>query len=170
MMKEQLFSGLIVLLTLLVLFSLYVTFWKAEERAEKQVVNPYLEKDFNVEPLDINTIQSPIHLPIKKDRLKRRIFPATQQKNISEFTTSQNTPEEMQEYTEDIYETLLPSAHEESIEEADEAFEVLDMHVKERSMQMQEHENISFGESYFTEEEQYHDEDKYEMELPYIEQ
>lgn len=169
-MKEKWFNGLIVLLALLVLFSFYVTFWKVEDRVEKQVSKSYVEKDSTVEQVDTDTIQYPIDMLIKKECITRKISSVAQQKNISEFTTSQNTPEEMQVYTEDIYDVLEPAAYEEDLIESDEAFEALDTYVKERSIQMREHENISLKEEYFTEEEQYPDVYEYEMELPYIEQ
>jgi len=165
-MKKQLFNALIVLLGALVLFALYNTFWKTQEspkHIEEQNPAPYIEEDTYVS--DIESIDESIS--INRPTVNKTTTPFVSSKKDKPLSVAYDTHEEMEEHTEDIYDALVPDDHEESITNADEAFETLDTQVLEVSEMMQEHQEIS---SLNQEEadEIYQPDNDYEMELPVI--
>jgi hypothetical protein len=168
-MKKQSFNVLIALLSALVLFALYITFWKAQEspkHIEEQNPAPYIEDIYSseMETIDESRDES---ISINRPTVDKTTISFVSSKKDKPLSVAYDTHEEMEEHTEDIYDALVPDDHEESIANADEAFETLDTQVLEVSEMMQEHQEISSS-AQETVDEMYQSDNDYEMELPVI--
>lgn len=169
-MKKQLFNVLIVLLSALVLFALYNTFWKTQESAkhiEEQNPAPYIEEDTYISEIETIDESKEESISINRPTVNKTTIPFVSSKKDKPLSVVYDTHEEMEEHTEDIYDALVPDDHEESIANADEAFETLDTQVLEVSKMMQEHQEISSS-AQETVDEMYQSDNDYEMELPVI--
>lgn len=88
-------------------------------------------------------------------------------KKVEPLDIAYDTPEAMEAHTQEVYDALQPDNHDESIEKANEAFEVLDAHVHQVEEQLREHMQISSLNQNDIEANSVKDE-PYEMELPVI--
>jgi hypothetical protein len=169
-MKKQLFNTLIVFLGLLVLFALYSTFGTTKEHSVKNKEEgpaTYIEDDIYTKKTVIVDKYGDKSISVRRSMTDKKIPFRIKEQNHKSLPISYNTPEEMEEHTEDIYDTLLPDTHDGSLENANEIFASLDTHVSEVSEIMQEDKDI-FSLNQDGTDEMYQVENDYEMELPVI--
>jgi len=169
MMKKRLFSALIIFLGVMASFVFY-GFWETEP-------NPSIANTKDTMAIPIDTFDTHV---IEQKEIKHTVTLPQQSidKNIpikkasieaESLDIPYDTSEAMEAHTQEVYASLQPDNHDESIVQANEAFEVLDKHVHQVEEELRVHMQISSPKE-STMQSNTIEEEPYEMELPIIQE
>ena len=172
-MKEKLFTAFIILLGVLTAFAFYA-FWHTEPQSNVPSKNDTSPSAINTSGKHEGIVDDVVHtevLPSEKKEINVKNIKIEETiQEMESIDLSYDNQEEMQADTQDIYEALLPDDYEETIEQANEAFDALDEHVRKVDEMLKSHMELSSEESTAMENESTLEVDEeYEMELPIIE-
>lgn len=130
-MKKYIFQIFITFLGLFTAYAFYAL-WHTEEVNPPKVVKKQQEKI--VEELSGNTIIPKITLAVPEANLGTQTQEAEEKVILEEMTKHKDipnlTPEQMQAQTEAVYDFLTPEDYDETMQEAEKAFEQLDAHAE----------------------------------------
>jgi len=168
-MKKRILNALIIFLGVMASFVFY-GFWEKEP-------NPSIANTKDTMAIPIDTFDTHVieqkeikhivtlpqqsinkNIPIKEDSIEAEAL-----------DIPYDTSEAMEVHTQEVYASLQPDNHDESIAEASEAFELLDEHVHHVEEELREHIQISSPQEN-TIQSNTIEEESYEMELPIIQE
>ena len=166
-MKKKLLNSLIIFLGVMVSFAFY-GFWKTEPTSP--IPNPKNTKETSSDTSNNNAFinkDTKSNITPPRVPLDKNIPMEEPSKKVEPLDIPYDTPEAMEAHTQEVYDALQPDNHDESIEKANEAFEVLDEHVRQVEEQLKDHMQISSLNQNDIEVNSVNDE-PYEMELPVV--
>ena len=169
MMKKRLFSALIVFLGLMASFVFYGFL---ETEPSPSIAHTKDAMTMPIDTFDTHTIEQKeikhtVMLP--KHSIDKNMPINEVSIEAEPLDIPYDTSEAMEAHTQEVYASLQPDNYDESIAEANEAFEVLDEHVHQVEEQLQEHMQISLPQE-STIQSNAMEEEPYEMELPIIQE
>lgn len=138
-MKKYFFP---IFITALGLFTAYVFYalWHSEELSPPKKVKQTktnMEQDHSMGNM---TSQRSSDLTVPDASMSQQVEEHMVEEELSKEDISSKTPEQLQAQTDEVYESLTPENHEETMEAAAEAFEQLDTYVEELDAQLAQEE------------------------------